>query len=44
MTRSKDGISLYQRKYLMDILEETSLLGSRPVETPIDPNVKLDVD
>ena len=26
---------------MLDILEETSLLGSKPVETPMDPNVKL---
>ena len=37
----KEGISLSQRKYLVDILEETGLLGSKPVETPMDPNVKL---
>ena len=37
----KEGISLSQRKYVLDILEETSLLGSKPMETPMDPNVKL---
>ena len=26
---------------MLDILEETSLLGSKPMETPMDPNVKL---
>ena len=26
---------------MLDILGETSLLGSKPVETPMDPNVKL---
>ena len=26
---------------MLDILEETSLLGSKPVKTPMDPNVKL---
>ena len=26
---------------MLDILEETSLLGSKPVEIPMDPNVKL---
>ena len=26
---------------MFDILEETGLLGSKPVETPMDPNVKL---
>lgn len=28
----------------MDFLEETRLLGLKPVETPIDPNVKLHAD
>ena len=26
---------------MLNILEETGLLGSKPVETPMDPNVKL---
>ena len=26
---------------MLDVLEETGLLGSKPVETPMDPNVKL---
>ena len=41
VARSKEDISLSQRKYVLDILEETGLLGSKPVETPMDPNVKL---
>ena len=41
VAQSKEGISLSQRKYVLDILEETGLLGSKPVETPMDPNVKL---
>ena len=28
-------------KYVLDILKETGLLGSKPIETPMDPNVKL---
>ena len=39
--RFKEGISLSQRKYVLDVLEETGLLGSKSVETPMDPNVKL---
>ena len=41
VARSKEGISLSQRKYVLDILKETGLLGSKPVETPMNPNVKL---
>ena len=41
VAQSKEGISLSQRKYVLDILEETGLSRSKPVETPMDPNVKL---
>ena len=30
-----------QRKYVLDILEEIGMLDSKPVDTPMDPNVKL---
>ena len=41
VAQSKEGISLFQRKSVLDILEETRLLESKPMETPMDPNVKL---
>ena len=41
VARSKEGINLSLRKYVLDILEEIGLLGSKPVETPMDPHVKL---
>ncbi|CAH9066949.1 unnamed protein product [Cuscuta europaea] len=41
VVQSQDGIALSQRKYALDILEETGLLDCRPVDTPMDPNVKL---
>ena len=30
-----------QRKYILDILEEIGMLDCKPVDTPMDPNVKL---
>ena len=30
-----------QRKYALDILKETGILECKPVDTPMDPNVKL---
>ncbi|PON48715.1 LOW QUALITY PROTEIN: hypothetical protein TorRG33x02_319380 [Trema orientale] len=39
--RNRSGISVSQRKYILDLLAETGLLGSRPTETPMDPSNKL---
>ena len=39
--RSKEGIFVNQRKYVLDLLNVTSLLGCKPVETPIERNLKL---
>ncbi|KAJ9678560.1 hypothetical protein PVL29_020667 [Vitis rotundifolia] len=39
--RSKEGIFVNQRKYVLDLLDETGMLGCKPAETPIEPNVKL---
>ena len=41
MAQSNDGIVISQRKYAMDILEETGLMSSKSVDTPMDPNTKL---
>jgi len=41
VARSKHGIFLCQRKYTIDLLSETGLLGSKPVDTPIEQNHKL---
>ncbi|PKI75244.1 hypothetical protein CRG98_004395 [Punica granatum] len=41
VAQSECGIYISQRKYVLDILEETKLLECKPVDTPMDPNVKL---
>ncbi|KAH9649138.1 hypothetical protein KPL70_025878 [Citrus sinensis] len=40
-TRSKEGIFVNQRKYILDLLKETGLLGCKAVETPMEDNLKL---
>ncbi|XP_041003883.1 uncharacterized mitochondrial protein AtMg00810-like [Juglans microcarpa x Juglans regia] len=44
IARSKTGISLCQRKYAMDILQDTSNLGSKPAAFPMESNLKLTAD
>lgn len=39
--RSKEGIFVNQRKYVLDLLRETGLLGCKATETPIEPNLKI---
>lgn len=39
--RSSKGLTLSQRKYTLDILQETGLLASKPVDTPLPQNHKL---
>ncbi|XP_019418563.1 PREDICTED: uncharacterized protein LOC109329347 [Lupinus angustifolius] len=41
IARSKQGIHLYQRKYTLDLLQQTRLLGSKPATTPIEYNTKI---
>ena len=41
IVQSKSDVVMSQRKYVFDILEETSMLDCKPVHTPMDPNVKL---
>jgi hypothetical protein len=44
VARSKAGINLSQRKYTLDILQNTDYLGSKPVATPMESNLKLMLD
>ena len=41
IAHSSKGLFISQRKYILDLLEETGKLGSKPVITPVDTNVKL---
>ena len=41
IAQSSSSVVLSQRKYALDILEETGILDCKLVDTPMDPNVKL---
>lgn len=41
VARSKKGIVVSQRKYTLDLLEETRMSGCKPADTPIEYNLKL---
>ena len=41
IAQSSSGVVISQRKYALDILEETGMLDCKPVDTLMDPNVKL---
>ncbi|GKA34368.1 putative RNA-directed DNA polymerase [Tanacetum coccineum] len=43
VARSKQGISMSQRKYVLDLLAETGMLNCRPVDTPIETNHHLEI-
>lgn len=43
VARSKEGIFISQRKYTLDLLEETRKLGCKPVGTPLEKNWKSKV-
>ena len=42
VARSKHGVFISQRKYVLNLLQETSMLGCKSNDTPIDSNMKLD--
>jgi hypothetical protein len=41
VARSKKGIVVSQRKYVLDLLQETGMSGCKPVDTPMDQSAKL---
>ena len=41
VARSKTGISLCQRKFILDILEDTGLTRSKPIAFPMESTLKL---
>ena len=44
VAQSKDGVVISQRKYALDILQETGMIDCRPVDSPMDPNQKLKIE
>ncbi|RVW92976.1 Retrovirus-related Pol polyprotein from transposon RE1 [Vitis vinifera] len=44
VARSRKGISISQRKYVLDLLTETDMLGCKPSNTPIKARNKMESD
>ena len=44
VAQSGDGVVISQRKYALDILEETGMQNCRPIDSPMDPNLKFMAD
>ena len=41
VAQSNSGVVISQRKYTLNILAATGMLDCKPIDTPMDPNVKL---
>ena len=41
ITQSNPNVVMSQRKYVLDILEETGMLDCKSIDAPMDPNVKF---
>ena len=44
VSRSNMGIFLSQRKYTLDLLQETGMSGCQPIDTPIEEGLKLCIE
>lgn len=44
ITRTKIGISVSQQKYVLNLLKENSILGSKPSDTSIEAGRKIEND
>ncbi|XP_071694263.1 uncharacterized mitochondrial protein AtMg00810-like [Rutidosis leptorrhynchoides] len=42
--RTKEGITMSQRKYALELLNTAGILDQKPSNVPIDPNIKLSAD
>jgi Reverse transcriptase (RNA-dependent DNA polymerase) len=44
ITHSQKRLFISQRKYVLDLLKETGKLGCKPAKTPIETNIKLNIE